>query len=555
MPPARAALSAALAAAIAAASAAGPAPPTAVWPQPRQAASGSAAVPVAPGPDFFSLGGHGESPLLEAAFERYAALTFPHAGGATPVSRAGAVVGLVLSVWVLGEAHPQVSTDESYNLSVPSAGGVAVASSRTVFGALRALETFSQLVRFDFDRGAYVVDGAPWVIQDRPRFPHRGLMIDSARHFLSLPSIRQIIDTLPYAKLNVLHWHMVDQQSFPFQSKSSPKLWEGSYSAVERYTQADVESVVEYARLRGVRVMVEFDVPGHAASWCIGYPEICPAADCQMPLNVASEATFNLIEGLISEVAGTGSSKSHDASGLFPDSFVHLGGDEVNTSCWTKTPSVASWLQERNLTADEGYAYFAKRVASMVIQRGHRPVQWSEVYDHFKASLPKETIVHIWKGVTNVTEVVANGYDVLINVATGDKPWYLDYLNIKWDAVYRNDPCHGIPTDELCARVLGGHGEMWGETVDGSDLQSTVWPRLAAIAEKLWSGRSQTEDVAEVLPRIRAFRCLLLQRGVAAAPVDNAQARAAPAGPGSCFEQGARAPGSARPVGERAILL
>jgi hexosaminidase len=455
----------------------------------------------------------------------------------------------------LGEAHPQLSTDESYNLSVPSAGGVAVASSRTVFGALRALETFSQLVRFDFDRGAYVVSGAPWTIQDQPRFPHRGLMVDSGRHFLPLPSIRQIIDTLPYAKLNVLHWHIVDMQSFPFQSRSSPKLWEGSFSPMERYTQGDVKSIVEYARLRGVRVMVEFDVPGHAASWCAGYPEICPAADCQMPLNVASEATFNLIEGLISEVAGTGSSKTRGASGLFPDSFVHLGGDEVDTTCWTKTPSVASWLQKRNLTADEGYAYFVKRVAGMAIERGHRPVQWSEVYDHFRASLPKETIVHIWKGVTNVTEVVANGYDVLRNVGYNNVSWYLDNLDVKWDAVSQNDPCEGIPSDELCARVLGGHGEMWGETVDGSDLQSTVWPRQAAIAEKLWSDRSQTEDVAGALPRIRDFRCLLLQRGVAAAPVDNAKAREAPAGPGSCFAEGAGAVPAALPAGETPILL
>merc|ERR1711957_103536 len=127
------------------------------------------------------------------------------------------------------------------------------------------------------------------------------------------------------------------------------------------------------------------------------------------------------------------------------------------------------------------------------------------------------------------------GYNVIRNVGYDNVSWYLDNLDIKWDAVYQNEPCHGIPTDELCNKVLGGHGEMWGETVDGSDIEQTVWPRLAAIAEKLWSARAQTKDVASAAGRIRNFRCLLLERGIAAAPVDNANARSAPSGPGSCF--------------------
>jgi len=278
-------------------------------------------------------------------------------------------------------------------------------------------------------------------------------------------------------------------------------------------------------------------MPGHAQSWCVGYPEVCPSPTCRMPLNLASESTFGLIEGLLSEMTG-GKASAHGApSGLFPEGFLHLGGDEVDTSCWTSTPSVAAWLSAHNLTADGGYAYFVKRVAAIAIKQGRRPVQWSEVFDHFKSSLPKEIVIHVWKSVTNVTEVVALGYDVLRNVGYNNVSWYLDNLDVMWDAVYQNDPCEGIPGDELCGRVLGGHGEMWGETVDGSDLEQTVWPRLASIAEKLWSSRAQTQDVASALPRIRDFRCLLLERGVAAAPVDNKGAREAPSGPDSCFKQ------------------
>lgn len=361
-------------------------------------------------------------------------------------------------------------------------------------------------------------------------------MIDTSRHFQTLESIRSVVDSLPYAKLNVLHWHMSDSQSFPMQSKKRPLLWKGAWSPQERYLQSDIADIVEYARKRGVRVMVEFDVPGHAGSWCTGYPEVCPSATCTQPLNVANNATFELIEDLLSEMTGNrASTPGNPSPGLFKDNFIHLGGDEVNTGCWTKTPSVAAWLEQQGMTADQGYAYFVKRAADIAIAQGHKPVQWSEVYDHFKTQLAKETIVHIWKGVTNVTEVVADGYQVLLNVGYNSKSWYLDNLGVKWDAVYSNEPCAGVP-DDLCPLILGGHGEMWGETVDASDIEQTVWPRLSSIAERLWSPRKYT-DTNDALRRIESFRCLLNRRGVRAAPVTNGNARSAPSGPGSCYKQ------------------
>ena len=164
-------------------------------------------------------------------------------------------------------------------------------------------------------------------------------------------------------------------------------------------------------------------------------------------------------------------------------------------------------------------------------------MQWSEVFDHFKTRLPKEVIVHVWKAVTNVTEVVADGYDVLRNVGYNKKSWYLDNLDVAWKAVYSNEPCDGVP-DHLCHKILGGHGEMWGETVDASDLQQTVWPRLAAIAEKLWSPRDKTKSSDAREAALENFRCnVLMERGVAAAPVTNDEARAAPKGPGECTKQ------------------
>jgi hexosaminidase len=147
---------------------------------------------------------------------------------------------------------------------------------------------------------------------------------------------------------------MVDSQSFPFESKTHPKLWEGAFSAQERYTQADIAAVVEYARERAVRVIVEFDMPGHAASWCVGYPDICPSTSCTQPLNVANNGTFDLITDLLGECTGGAASAKDAPHGLFPDNMVHLGGDEVDTTCWSSTPAVAQWLSARNMSADQG---------------------------------------------------------------------------------------------------------------------------------------------------------------------------------------------------------
>lgn len=518
--------------------AAGAAMASPIWPEPKQSSFGAARVELAPSKFVFRLAS-GSSPTLDTAFKRYQGLLFPHtlsssAGSKGNQSAAVQIGALDVIVEAIDESHPQLDTDESYKLSI-NADGSAALSAKTIYGAMHGLESFSQLVNFDFENETYAVGVAPVSIDDAPRFPERGLMMDTARHFETLQAIRDMIDSLPYAKINVLHWHMTDSQSFPFESKTYPKLWEGRFSDSERYLQSDIAEIVEYARLRGVRVLVEFDVPGHAGAWCKGHPEICPSATCLQPLNVANEATFDVINGVVKEVSGGTASTPGRPSGLFPTNQIHLGGDEVDTSCWSNTPAVSKWLSGRNMTPDDAYAYFLKRASDIAIANGRDPIQWSEVWDHFGNKLNNRTIVHVWKPVTNVTAVVAAGYRVITNVGYVEKSWYLDNLNVMWNKVYAYEPCDGIP-DDLCHKVLGGHGEMWGETVDMSDLEQTVWPRLAAIGERLWSPRNVT-DPASALVRLEDFRCLLNQRGVHAAPVTNPIARSGPVGPGSCYKQ------------------
>ena len=214
--------------------------PPSLWPAPSTSTPGTGVLPVTPSDSFFTLAGPGPSkasPLLTAAFDRYMPLTFPHTADAAKTNMAPALTSLTIAVDDLSEDHPGLATDESYTLTVSTDDLTATAHAKTVYGALRALETFSQMVTFDFDAGAYEIVGAPWKVDDAPRFAHRGLMIDTARHYETLAAVRGVVDSLPYAKLNVLHWHMVDIQSFPFESKTSPKLWEGAYSPSQRYTR------------------------------------------------------------------------------------------------------------------------------------------------------------------------------------------------------------------------------------------------------------------------------------------------------------------------------
>ena len=532
--------------------AAGKKMPATLWPLPQSIKRGQKDLTVSPSANFFSVSG--SSDLLSKAFERYDKYTFPHAANSGSSGSGPKITGLDLVVADKDESHQQLDTDESYTLKVPATGGKAKVTAKTVYGALRALETFSQLVRFDFDSNGYALPGAPWDITDSPRFQHRGLMIDTARHYQSLAHIKQLIDTLPYAKLNVLHWHMVDTQSFPFEVKSHPKLWNAAHMPSQRYTQADVADIVEYSRLRGVRVMVEFDVPGHAESWCKGEPDMC-LADAEAcgtegamtpPLNVASDKTWKVITDLLSEVTGDKESTKGKPSGLFPDNFVHLGGDEVATNCWDSDPAMAAFKTKNNLdSGDDMYSFFVAKAGKIAHDKGRRPVQWAEAWDAAHNSgtpLQKDSIVHVWQTSTDLAGVLADGYDVLLNVGYFENSWYLDNLEINWKDIYINEPC-GAVDDAACKKILGGQGEMWGETVDGSNLQHTVWPRLAAIAEKLWSGRDATAPIGgnmvpeATMARFKDFRCLLLDRGVAAAPGSQPFARGAPEGPGSCWEQ------------------
>ncbi|KAH3745562.1 beta-hexosaminidase 1 [Pelomyxa schiedti] len=499
-----------------------------VWPLPRSFSNGTTTLTVA-APQSFRFIPATPSQDLENAFIRYKKLFFPRQLG-TPYTSLGPVVLPSVTVTVYNtNSSLQLGTDESYTLTIPVDGSSALISSQTVYGAFHGLETLSQLIRFDFETQTYVIRFSPWSIDDGPRFPHRELLIDSGRHYLPISTIQAVLDSMSYVKANTLHWHLVDSQSFPLVPINSPNIGlEGSYSIWERYSPLDITSLVEYARQRGIRIVVEIDMPGHAASWCLGYPEVCPAPTCPQPLSPATNKTFDLIEAIISELTGC-----KQAGGYFPDDVIHLGGDEVDTTCWTQSPEISQWLKDNGMDAEQGYEYFIERAQQIARDCQRQVTGWEEIWNHFGTALDKSTIIHQWlSGSSVIQQATSSGYRV---VWSSSDVWYLDNLGVTWQQAYDAEPCSTISSDSCSAFVLGGGGEMWGEGIDTSDLMPTVFPRYAAIAERLWAPRGTQSAAASA--RYTAFRCLLNTRGVAAAPSSNNAARTCPPWPDSCFLQ------------------
>jgi hexosaminidase len=503
-----------------------------IWPQPSTFTTGDKRVRIADSSTLnFNIEPKGSDiKTLSEAFLRYEKLIFSHAAVSTNNDKYPTISTIIVNVDSISEDYPQMDTDESYSLDIPSENDQPIKiHAKTVYGALRALESFSQLVIFDYTNENYIITSTPISIQDSPRYNHRGLMLDSARHYQPVSVIKRTIDALSYAKFNVLHWHVVDTQSFPFQSVTYPNLWDGAFSKQEKYTQTEMKNIVEFGRLRGVKVMIEFDVPGHAASWCAGYPEICPSITCLQPLDPSNDLTFTLIDSLLGECTG-----NHQGQGLFPYDLIHLGGDEVSYTCWETTPHVVEWEKQNDIDGSEGaYEYFVDKVATIARTQQRTPVQWVEVFEHFGSNLDNNTIVHIWKDKETLDSVVVAGYRTLLS---DSDVWYLDHLQVTWDEMYANEPTEGLSIDADANLILGGETCMWGETVDASDIDNTIWPRAAAVSERLWTSLSQINiDTAE--DRLETFRCLLTQRGIAAAAVTNRIARYEPKGPGSCYAQ------------------
>ncbi|CAL9007965.1 unnamed protein product [Prunus brigantina] len=509
---------------------------TYLWPLPSEFTFGNKTLSVHPQLSLVVGGNGSNSSILRLGFDRYKAIIFKNSHGVSSFDR---IRGRRLSydvtklkVVVHSDSEDlQLGVDESYTLFVQkkdgqSIVGEATIEANTVYGALRALETFSQLCTFDYGSKSVQVYRSPWYIRDSPRFAYRGLLLDTSRHYLPVDVIKQVIESMSYAKLNVLHWHVIDRESFPLEIPSYPKLWKGSYTKWERYTVEDAIEIVSFAKTRGINVMAEVDVPGHAESWGAGYPNLWPSTSCKEPLDVSKSSTFDVVSGILT-----------DMRKIFPFELFHLGGDEVNTTCWSSTRHVKQWLQQHNMTTKDAYQYFVLKAQEIAISKNWTPVNWEETFNTFPTKLNPKTVVHNWLGPGVCPKAVAKGFRCIFS---NQGVWYLDHLDVPWEDTYNAEPLEGINDVSQQKLVLGGEVCMWGETADTSDVQQTIWPRAAAAAERLWSRREATSarnGNLTALPRLQYFRCLLNRRGVQAAPVTNFYARSPPIGAGSCYDQ------------------
>ncbi len=375
----------------------------------------------------------------------------------------------------------ELGEDESYKLDISDSG--AKLNAPTTLGVMRGLETFLQLVRTSSE--GFAVPAVS--IEDSPRFPWRGLMIDAGRHFIPLDVLKRNLDGMAAVKLNVFHWHLSENQGFRIESKKFPKLQEMGSDGLY-YTQAEVRDLIAYARERGIRVVPEFDMPGHSTAWFVGYPELASGPGPYQierqwgvfdpAMDPTKEETYKFLDKFIGEMAG-----------LFPDQFFHIGGDEVNGKEWDANPKVQAFLHAHGLKDNNDLqAYFNQRVQKIVAKHGKTMLGWDEI---LRPDLPKDIAIQSWRGPDSLAQAAKQGYRGLLSSGY--------YVDLMWSAErhYAIEPLSGAAanlTPEEQKRILGGEACMWSEYVSPENIDSRIWPRTAAIAERLWS----PQDVRDV---------------------------------------------------------
>ncbi|XP_016769498.1 probable beta-hexosaminidase fdl isoform X4 [Apis mellifera] len=444
---------------------------------------------------------------------------------------------------------PSLDVDESYTVDLAAKGRVLEARvvGRSYFGARHGLETLGQMIWWDEtsgrEGGLRVLSRAS--VEDKPTFPYRGLLIDTGRQFFPVERLKRVIDGMAASKLNTFHWHISDSQSFPFDSAQFPEMarW-GAYSGDQIYTPDDVKDLADYARIRGVRVLVEIDSPAHAgAGWQwgteYGYGELALCVDqqpwssyCGEPncgqLNPINEHTYRILEGLYKELL--------ELTGI--RDVVHLGGDEVNLDCWAQYGNITAAMQAQNMTDHHAmWAEFETKMLHRLVKanRDETPkavILWSSpltkrpyITTYFD---PKIHVIQSWGGSNwpETPDLLEDGFRVILSHVD---TWYLDcgfgrwretgeaacgeYRT--WQTVYNHRPWRDYPQQHW-GLVLGGEAAIWSEQTGDASLGPRLWPRASALAERLWSdtptnGYSTDENV---YTRLAAHMELLTSRGL-----------------------------------------
>ncbi|KAN0042539.1 hypothetical protein ACTFIV_005107 [Dictyostelium citrinum] len=481
--------------------------PLNVVPYPQQVSIGTCIIPLTPGS--IVIESNIESSTFSVSMDRYTNLFFPFSNETEPTSSSES---FLLQVTIYSDDETlQLGIDESYSLNIEQ--GSYQLKATNIYGAMRGLETFKQLIVYNELENSYSIVCVS--ISDSPRYPWRGFMVDTARHYIPKNMILHMIDSLGFSKFNTLHWHLVDAVAFPVESTTYPDLTKGAFSPSATFSHDDIEEVVAYAKTYGIRVIPEFDIPGHAAAWGIGYPELvatCPeyAANVNnIPLDISNPNTFTFIQNLFTEIAP-----------LFLDNYFHTGGDELVTGCWLEDPTIANWMTKMGFSTTDAFQYFENNLDVTMKSINRTKITWNDPID-YGVQLNPETLVQVWSSGSDLQGIINSGYKALVSFA-----WYLDKQNPDnklhyewqdtWQDFYAADPTVNITSN--AQNIIGGEATMWAEQINQVNWDVRVWPRAIGIAERLWSDQS-INSVSLALPRIGHFTCDLSRRGIQSGPL------------------------------------
>lgn len=481
----------------------------------------------------------------------------------TPINSTGTLTSVNVEIQDL-HATLQHGVDESYTLNIKAGSQSIDISAGTVYGALHAFTTLQQIVISD---GGKLIIEQPVSIEDKPLYPVRGIMIDSGRNYLSQKKIEEQIDGMALSKLNVLHWHLVDAQSWPLELEVYPQMADDAYSESEVYNKEILGGIIQYASARGVRIIPEIDMPGHAnLGWRQVDQEMLACTDSwwsndNWPTHTAVEPNPGQLDILNNKTYEVTGKVYKEVAGIFPDNWFHIGGDELHINCYNFSSLAREFFASGKSMGDLYQVWVDRALPNFKAQANKTFVMWDDVLLSADAAatgdVPKDVVLQAWNnGITNIQNITAAGhrvivsssdfmyldcgfggwvgndarYDVLENPnATDGTPnfnyggnggsWCGPYKT--WQRIYNYDFTHGL-SDEQKKLVQGSIAPLWAEQVDDAVISAKLWPRAAALAELVWSGNRDengNKRTTELTQRILNFREYLVKSGVGAAPL------------------------------------
>jgi len=416
---------------------------------------------------------------------------------------------------------------EAYELEIANQPGsdsaVADISSDNWVGALRAFESLSQLVVYDGIQ--LVLPNLPISITDFPRFHHRGILLDTARHFFPVEDIFSVLEGMAYAKLNLLHWHVVDAQAFPLQLKSLPNMSAaGALAPSLVYSPKDVSSVVQFALDRGIRVVPEIDLPGHTASWGFAPDLHNLTTPCWKTVQASShgvlERAINVVslDVTLNKTADVVFSLVDEVVDMFPDPLLHLGGDEVDQACWSEIPRISAFARAHNISNLQ--AWFTRKVLDHIGTR-KQVVLWEEAFGAGTVDGRPEVVINIWKSLQDLPNITKANHSVVLSYGG-----YMDRQSPLGDTVPPQwmfvstwaDMYTSAYPSSLPEAVRGGEITSFDENADKVNIQNRLFQRGNALAERFWSS-PEINNTREARVRLAEFRCKELRRGLKIGPV------------------------------------